>query len=154
MKTLEDEAGELVDNLGLRETMNDLKLRLNDGGSTASGKLTGGILKIIGAKDPLSVSASEFNNAAERYYRTGLCDKHMHEALAFLMEDFSSARPLKEGEKTIMNRILGSKDAVEFLKEVEPDVVNDRITEEALGKLISLVVLSVHFDTIEALSNL
>ena len=154
MKTLEDEAGELVDNLGLRETMNDLKLRLNDGGTTASGKLTGGILKVIGAKDPLSVSASEFNNAAERYYRTGLCDKHMHEALAFLMEDFSSARPLKEGEKTIMNRILGSKDAVDFLKEIEADVVNDRITEEALGKLISLVVLSVHFDTIEAVSNL
>jgi hypothetical protein len=145
-----DEGGEMVDMLGMRETMNDLMARLRDDGLTASGKLTGGILGSIGAGDPMSVSAAEFNSAAERYYRTELCAKHMDEAFTFLEEDFSPARALKEGEKTILKWILGTKDAADFLKEIRSGVINDGVTEDVLGKLISLVILSIHHDTIEA----
>ncbi len=149
-KMLEHEAGQLVDILGLRETMDDLVSRLQDPQLTASGKLTSGILDVIGAKDPLSVPTSEFNGAAEHYYRSELCARHMREALAFLTEDFSSARSLKEGEKTVMKWILGSKDAVDFLEEIKADIVNDGITDEVLRKMISLVILSIHLDTVEA----
>jgi hypothetical protein len=145
-----DEGGEMVDMLGMRETMDDLMARLRDDGLTASGKLTGGILGSIGAGDPMSVSAAEFNSAAERYYRTELCAKHMDEAFTFLEEDFSPARALKEGEKTILKWILGTKDAADFLKEIRSGVINDGVTEDVLGKLISLVILSIHHDTIEA----
>lgn len=147
---LADEGGELADMLGVRETLDDLMARLRDDGLTASGKLTRGILDSIGAKRPMSVNAGEFNCAAERYYRTELCARHMDEAFSFLEEDFSPCRVLKEGEKTILKWILGTKDAAGFLTEIRSDVINDSVSEEVLGKLISLVILSIHHDIVEA----
>ena len=149
-KTLLEGAGELTEMLGLRTTMEDLIARLQDDTITASGKLTKGILKTVGADNPLAVKATEFNNAAERYYRTDLCLKHMVEAFSFLEQDFSPVRQLKEGEKTILKWILGTKDAADFLKECKDDITNDRASEDILSKMISLVVLSIHHDTIEA----
>lgn len=149
-KFLMDEAGDLVDMLGLRPTMDDLMARLRDDGLTASGKLTGGILKSIGARDPMALNAAEFNGSAERYYRSGLCAGHMREAFTFLEEDFSPLRSLKDGEKTILKWILGTKDAAFFLKEIRDEVISDSATEADIGKLISLVVLSIHNDIIEA----
>jgi hypothetical protein len=147
---LTDEAGEMVDMLGLRATMGDLMARLRDDNVTASGKLTRGILGSIGARDRMAVSAAEFNSAAERYYRSDLCAKHMREAFTFMEKDYSSVRTLKEGEKTILKWILGSKDAADFLNEIRDDVINDGVSEDDLGKLISLVVLSIHHDIAEA----
>jgi hypothetical protein len=145
-----DESAEMVDMLGLRRTMDDLTARLRDDGMTASDKLTRGILDSIGAREPMSVKAAEFNSAAERYYRTGLCAKHMREAFTFMEEDYSSARTLKEGEKTILKWILGANDAADFLKQIRDDVINDSVTEDELCKLISLVILSIHHDIAEA----
>ena len=151
---LMDEGGEIVDMLGLHATMDDLVTRLRDDTTTASGKLTRGILGCIGEKNPMSANAAEFNSAAEHYYRTDLCAKHMQEAFTFLEEDFSSIREMKEGEKTILKWILGTKDAVDFLKDIRNDVIKDIATEDEIGKLISLLVLSIHNDITEACREL
>jgi len=74
----------------------------------------------------------------------------MSEAFDFLGEDFASASGWKEGEKTVLASELGEKDPVSFLRECREEVLSDRATPEALTRLIGLVILSIHHDTVEA----
>jgi hypothetical protein len=150
VQVLEDEAGDLVEMLGVRSTLSDLRVRIGDQRQTVSGRLTTGILDSIGARTPLSVDAAEFNSAAERYYRTELCASHMAEALSFLEEDLAAASSWRDGEKAILAGIVPDRDAVAFLQECRSDVLLERAPEAVLQRLISLVILSVHHDTVEA----
>ncbi|MRR55145.1 MAG: hypothetical protein EG822_11660 [Deltaproteobacteria bacterium] len=150
LQTLREEAGELVEMLGCEETLRDLQARLDEPGLTASGKLTEGILATIGTRNPLAVRAEEFNAAAEQYYRTDLCRAQMSEAFEFLEEDYASATGWKEGEKTVLATEFGEKDPVSFLRECRDEVLTDSATPETLTRLIGLVILSIHHDTVEA----
>jgi len=148
--TLLEEAGEMADLLGVRGTLDDLRARIEDPSLTASGKLGKGILEGLNARDPLAVKATDFNAAAERYYRDDLCRKQMREALSFLEEDFAVPPAWKEGEKTIVKSLLGERDPVGFLRECVDDVLFDSASTESLEKLMGLVILSIHHDTVEA----
>ncbi|NMC73741.1 MAG: hypothetical protein GYA56_05185, partial [Geobacteraceae bacterium] len=150
LRTLEEEAGELVEMLGARSVLDDLKARIEDPALTASGRLSRGILESMGARHPLSVPAGEFNGAAERYYRGHLCRKHMAEAFSFLEEDFRRADQWKEGEKTIVKNELKGGDALSFLASCRNDVLGDTVPAHVLESLIRLVILSIHHDTVEA----
>ena len=150
LQNLREEAGELVEMLGCEETIRDLQARLDDPRCTASGKLTRGILASLGAGKPLAVKADEFNAAAEQYYRTDLCRSHMREAFSFLEEDFASASGWKEGEKTVLDTELGGNDPLGFLQKCRDEVIADSTSPEVLSRLIGLVILSIHHDTIEA----
>lgn len=150
VKTLQEESGDLVEMLGCKETLRDLQARIDDQQCTASGKLTRWILGNLGARKPLAVKAEEFNAAAEQYYRTELCHSHMQEAISFLEEDFASVSEWKEGEKTVLNIELGGNDPVRFLRECRNEVVSDSTSLEVLTRLIGLVILSIHHDTVEA----
>jgi hypothetical protein len=150
LQTLREESGKLVEMLGCENTLRDLQARLEDPSCTATGKLTRGILDNLGAGKPLTVKADEFNAAAEKYYRTDLCHAHMHEAFSFLEEDFASASGWKEGEKTVLAMELGGNDPLSFLRECRQEVISDRASPEVLTRLIGLVILSIHHDTVEA----
>jgi len=150
LKTLQEESDELIDMVGARPTLDDLRARIEDPSLTASGRLTKGILEGLNAEKPLSVPSSEFNAAAERYYRTDLCKKHMAEAFAFLEEDFRQAERWKEGEKTIVKTVLNGNDAAAFLAACRNDVLADTVPVDVLETLLSLVILSIHHDTVEA----
>jgi len=147
--TLLEESGELAEMLGCRETLRDLWSRIEDPGRTASGKLSRGILGRIGARTPLSVSADEFNAAAERYYRTDLRDGHMDEAFSFLEEDFAAAC-WEEAERGVLQREAGGADPVRFLRECRREVLSGRASPELLERLIGLVILSIRHDAGEA----
>jgi len=150
LKILREEAGDLIDLLGMKETLEDLEARLREPALTASGKLVGGILENLDVRDPLAVKAGEFNLAAERYYRNELCRRQMREALEFLKEDFAGAEAWKEGEKSNVKSILGDRDPVEFLRLSTEEIVGDTAAREVLEKVIGLLILCVHHDTVEA----
>ncbi len=150
LATLQEESGDLVEMLDCGETLRDLQARLDDQRLTASGKLTRGILDKLGAGKPLAVKADEFNAAAEQHYRTSLCRTHMHEAFTFLEEDFSSASDWKEGEKSALVAELDGNDPFSFLRSCRDEVLSDSASPEVLTRLIGLVILSIHHDTIEA----
>ncbi|MGA7826663.1 MAG: hypothetical protein WCA04_03325, partial [Geobacteraceae bacterium] len=86
----------------------------------------------------------------EQYYRTSLCRTHMHEAFTFLEEDFSSASDWKEGEKTVLIAELDGIDPLSFLRTCRDEVLSDSASPEVLTRLIGLVILSIHHDTVEA----
>jgi hypothetical protein len=72
---------ELVEMLGMRETLEDLELRLRDPERhSAAGKLTRGVLDQLGARSAMNVNAREFNQAAEQYYREELRRRYLREA--------------------------------------------------------------------------
>jgi hypothetical protein len=149
-RTLLEESAGLVEMLDCKETMLDLQVRIEDHRHTTSGKLTRGILDHLGARTPLAAKADEFNATAEQYYRTDLCRAHMREAFSFLEEDFATASTWKEGEKTILSMELAGNDPVGFLRECREEVLSDQTSLEVLSRLIGLVILTIHHDTIEA----
>src|SRR5262245_66154090 len=73
---------------GLRETLADLKARLDDPANhSAAGKLARGILENVDLRSPMQMKAEEFNLQAERYYRDTLRRRHIAEAFEFLIND-------------------------------------------------------------------
>lgn len=150
LDTLREEAGELAEMLGCEESLRDLQTRIENPQCTVSGKLTSGILDKLGNNKPLAVKADEFNAAAEQYYRTDLCRNQMSEAFAFLEEDFATASDWKEGEKTVLTSVLGGTDPLRFLRTCRNEVLADSTSPEVLTRLIGLLILSIHHDTVEA----
>ena len=92
LSLLEQEGAEVIECLGLGETLADLRERLAQPGQrSALGRLTHGVLSELGASDPLRADACRFNQAAEDYYRTGLRRRHLGEAWQVLSEDLTGA---------------------------------------------------------------
>ena len=148
---LREEAGDLIESMGLQETIADLELRLIDPGNhSAAGKLTKGILGELNATNPMRVKADDFNRGAERYYRGGLRIKHMEEGIAILAEDFLELdRAAGSGgalERASLNALGEGAGAAAFLSGVRGDLLNERLDAGSLRRLINLALLSVTRD--------
>ena len=92
VQLLLEDAADLVELFGMQDTIDDLRARLADPDRQAAvSRLTRGILGGSGCRRPTDLSAEEFNQAAEVYYREGLRRRHIAEALWFLEEDCRSS---------------------------------------------------------------
>jgi len=150
-KFIRDEAPDLIEMFGLRNTVDDLLTRLRDSNEySASGRLTRSILETLAGKSPLKEDAEDFNRAAERYYRTELKIKHLVESLNFLGEDiaelesemFSSKEPFKEA----LSYTLKEKSLKDFFESARRDVLSENASTNVLIKLINLVIITVYRD--------
>jgi hypothetical protein len=155
---LEDGAG-LIELLGLEEAMADLMARLEyPERRSAAGKLTRGILDSANAKSPLQLAAREFNLGAEKYYRETLRQRHTDEGLRFLEEDCRradlAATDLADGVREALADILEGERSTRFLAGVERELDGERVPVDALGKLIALLLVTIHQDTVEAATML
>lgn len=151
VRLLLDEAADLIEMLGLEETMFDLELRLRDpDGHSAAGKLTRGILGELGAKDPMQVRADDFNRGAERYYRGALRERHICEGMAILEDDFRRLdRAAGEGrapERELLNALGEHGSAAAYLGAVRRDLVAEKLDAENLRRLINLTLLTLWRD--------
>jgi hypothetical protein len=90
LELLREDAADLVESLGVGDTLADLARRLEEPDlHGAAGRLTAGILDRLGVRDPLGVSAREFNLAAEGYYRDDLRRAQLRAALGELAADLA-----------------------------------------------------------------
>ena len=149
IRILKEDAAELVEVMGLTQTLEDLERRLEEPqGLSALDRLTRGILEIAGVSSPLKISGENFNRAAEKFYRESLRKQHMAEALSLLEEDFNKidSHILCEDcfYRGAHQSILGSQSAVEFLARTRKDLLEENIPVEVLEKLIHLTLLSIH----------
>ncbi len=133
---------DLVELLGMRETMADLKRRLDEDGMCAHERLTGAILGMAGAKDRYKLSASEFNAAAEKYYSTTLRDEHTREGFAVVLEIFNSGS-LDSEELEIVSRLTGGRPAGDYMRSVERDLLNERLDAPQLRTVTGLAITAV-----------
>jgi hypothetical protein len=152
---IRSEGADLIENLGLEETLNDLVRRIDEPHYHAAGeRLTTEILKTMGLKSPLQAKAEEFNLAAERYYQDGLKSEHVGEALTHLREDL---RQLEVGSTGVDPRyrdafryILGDRSPSEYVSELREAVMTETVTTVELYKLIDLLLTSIHYDAARA----
>src|SRR5262249_25782550 len=146
-----DDGADLIEMFGLRETIADLKARLDDPANhSAAGKLTRGILQDTGLRSPLRMNAEEFNLQAERYYRDALRRRHIAEAFDFLIADLRAMeKRVAQGDDAVRNALrdcLKGRGVTEMIERLRPRVVTDDAAEDELRVLINLMLLSVHHD--------
>jgi hypothetical protein len=152
---IREDAADLVELMGLRDTLNDLEMRINEPAlHSAAGRLSSGILAEVGASSPLRVNAREFNTGAERYYRTTLRRRHMDEAFGFMAQDCSALdreqAPLDEPHRKALRVILQGQEAFRFVAAAKEDVLHERADIPTLQRLMNLILLKVSIDEVAA----
>ncbi|MDD2539740.1 MAG: hypothetical protein PHH28_01695 [Desulfuromonadaceae bacterium] len=148
---IREDAADLVELMGLHDTLNDLEMRINEPAlHSAAGRLTAGILDEAGGSSPLRVNAREFNTAAERYYRTTLRQRHMDEAFGFLSQDClvldREQNSLDEPHRTALRAILQGQDAAGFVAAAKEDVLHERADIATMQRMMNLILFKVSLD--------
>lgn len=138
VRTIREEAPDLVEMLGMGEVLDELDHRLANPGERASHRLLAGILDEAGSRDPMKVEARTFNLAAERYYRGRLRRAQVDESLRLLREELSPASARLWGIQWGDLGMLTNPDA--YLAAVHDDLVGERLNTEEILRLISLIL--------------
>ncbi len=151
---IRSDAADLVEMLDLGETVKDLVARLERPETkSVQGKLTHGILAELGVDSPMKAEATEFNLAAEKYYRTTLRTRHMREAFSFLEEDFRLMDPawsfLESDREETIRHALHEQRPLEFLAVVTHSVLDETVSPGQLRKLIHLVLANTRKDIMQ-----
>jgi len=151
LNILREDAADLIEMLGIGETMDDLALRLEypDTHATA-GRLTHEILRIAEANSPLHVKANDFNKAAEEFYRDDLKMRHIKEAFRSLINEMKSIEAVnrkdKQALRSVLNFTLKNQDASQFITIAARKVMSEDISTDDLVRLINLILISVEND--------
>ncbi len=151
LEMLRQDGSALVEQMGLKETLDELKERLQQPELyAASGQLTKGILDTLGSRAPLATDARTFNTGAEQYYRTSLRHKHTEEAFDLLqarcriMDQEESN--LEESVRKALRLSLQGEDAASFLKNRKEDVLQGKASISTLQRIINLLLITVYSD--------
>ncbi|MCX8110044.1 MAG: hypothetical protein N3D15_02200 [Syntrophorhabdaceae bacterium] len=149
LKIIMDDAKDLMEIMGLEDTILSLKNRIEHPEIYSAGaKITQGILR--GKKSPFKVSGDEFNIEAERYYRNTLRKKHLEEAYSVVLDEFKKmdSHLLCNGciFRDSLQSILHDQSSTLFLVKRKKDLFDETISERDLKKLIQLLILTTHND--------
>lgn len=149
------EGRELIQALGLEDTMLDLLQRLErPQHRSAAAQLSRGVLEQMGQRDPLRARAEEFNRAAEAYYRDSLRTVHLREAWEVLAADLRGplmARAQAHPElRDCLRRVLGDQEPGALLDRSRGAVLAGRASASELTRLINLILIVTHLLALEA----
>ncbi|MBN2687787.1 MAG: hypothetical protein JXR85_06375 [Deltaproteobacteria bacterium] len=149
IRVIKEDAADLIDILGLSETIRDLEARILDPDNCAAAKkIEHDILRAIGTTSPLKVSGYEFNRSAEEYYRTTLRRRHMDESITVFEEELAlldTCATISNSEiKQALHAVLNGRSASEYFDSVKSDLVHEKLHSEVLRKLISVMLIAIH----------
>lgn len=145
---LEEDAADLIEMMGLRNAMDDLRRRIAEPELfSAAGKITRAVCDGAGARTPFELGGDEFNRAAERYYREDLRRRHMEEAFGTLVEGLKRAdfrSPLAAGIHRALRCAAGGREPADFLALVKNDAMNEgRLSLETMRRLIFVLLAHI-----------
>jgi len=144
---LEEDAAGLIEMMGLRNTMDDLRRRIEEPGLySTEGKFTRSICASAGIASPCKLDGDAFNHAAERYYRQELRRRHMEEAFRILTDDLRAADSRCHFAPSIHRALyflLGGRNPVEFLTHVEREALEERLPLEMMRRLIFVLLAHI-----------
>jgi hypothetical protein len=144
---LREDGAELVEGYGAHDLLQRLEARIDDPErESASGKLTRGILDEAGATSWAALSGTEFNLAAEAYYRGTLRQRHLREALDQLEADVIRQEGEMETAVWETGRSLCEGAPSRIVADGKRAVLEERADEGALRTLIGLTLWSVSAD--------
>jgi cell division septum initiation protein DivIVA len=150
LNIIRDDATDIIEMLGMRETILDLECRINEPDRfAASGKLTSGILNQANAKSPMNLEAGTFNLAAENYYRTVLRKQHIRESFDILREDIIKLDQAVSGVshemRSLLHNIRQGKNPASFMETAQSEVMREKATPQTLEKLVYLILAYIHY---------
>jgi hypothetical protein len=150
LELIRNDAADIIEMLGMRETIKDLEYRFNEPDHfAASGKLTRGILNQVGAKSPMTLPATIFNQATEKYYRTTLRNKHVDESFDILSKDITKLDRAESGisqeMRSLLHSILQEKDLASFLKRVQVEAMQGKAATQTMEKVVYLILVYVYY---------
>jgi hypothetical protein len=146
VRMIRRDAAELVEQFHAEACLTDLEERLQPGGEkSAAGRLAQGILSEAGARSPLQLSAGEFSQAAERFYRQALRRQLMEEGLDAFEKDLAGIDTPGTWRQGRYNRplfqLLKGVAANEYLARHRQAILFEMASEDILEKLIHLFIL-------------
>jgi hypothetical protein len=147
---IRNDAADIIEMFGMRETIGDLGYRINEPDHfAASAKLTNGILDQANAKSPMNLPAGEFNQAAEKYYRTALREQHIRESFDILREDIIKLDQATSGVtqemRSLLQSIVQDKNPASFMEAAQSEVMLGKAAPQTLGKIVYLILAHVHY---------
>lgn len=150
LEILRNDAGDLIEMLGLKETISNLEDRINEPNKyAASGKITSGILREANADSSMSLNPDTFNSAAEKYYRTTLRKKHIRESFDLLRKDISSLNEangfLSYEIKKLMHMIFKESPVDYFIQNAQTEIMKEKVSTELLEKTLHLILAYIHY---------
>jgi len=155
VQVLRKDASDLIEILGMQETLADLENRVEHRENHAvAERLTRRITDSASARSPLSLSGAEFNRASEQYYRQELRLRHIEQAFEVLRVNLAALDSWKSWREGTYNKellkILGGANGVDFVTENKKRVMDGTIGLKHLTRLIGLTLLVLHQKGVKA----
>lgn len=137
---LESDGAALIEQLGLAPQMQSLRRRLTDSTASTYAKIMTAVQgELPRRRTPMQVSAGEFNSATERYYRTGLKQKHLSESIAVFMDDCKRLERLEEPHfKQVMAATGEDISAADFIAAHQESLIRETAGPEILLHMLRL----------------
>jgi hypothetical protein len=146
LEMIEGDGKALIEELGLSETIADLRRRLTEPGATAFDKLvTGAIGASGGRRKPLKIPADSFNGLTEHYYRTTLKTLQTGEGLTVLAEDCERLEKLDDPHLLKIMADLGQPAAV-YVKAQTRAILDETASPEVLQQLLQIGLAVIHYE--------
>ncbi len=150
IKIIMEDAKEIVEMMGLEETLESLKERIDNPETfSAWGKLTRDIMNEIKKSDPLKCSGDTFNKQAEIFYRDILRKRHMEEAFSVVIEEVRKIDlHLCSGclFRDSLRSILGNSSAIDFIIKRKKEIFDETLSENDLRIILQLITLTIYSD--------
>jgi hypothetical protein len=156
LAVLREDAADLIELMGLEQTIDDLQARLSDFERlSVAGRLTQGIMAATPHSTPLKMAAREFNLQAEQYYRDTLRRSQIQEAVSLLTAtagriDREQCR-LDDETRRALRSVLQDQDMIGLVQRCTPDLLNDQADLRTLQRLANLLLLTVHIEQQQSL---
>ena len=140
LQILETDGGDLIEQLGLGQRVQSLRLRLTDATASTYGKLIRAVQDELPKKrSPMHCSAEVFNTATERYYRTGLKQAHLTESVQVCIDD--CIRLEKQGDphyRQIMTSIAPDLSGADFVSRHQNSIIAETAEPETLLHMLRI----------------
>ncbi len=151
VEIIRDDAPDLIESFGAEPLIESVQRRLAEPElHGVAGKLTTGILESSGARSPMHLSADEFNESAEEYYRGALRRRHVEEAMDLVLENLAR---LDDGDddRTSMYRrriteVIRHRSASGFLQSVREGILSETLDATQLHLCIQLTLIVLQRD--------
>jgi hypothetical protein len=151
LNLIREDAADLVEAFGAEDLVTRLQQRLVEPETqSAAGRLTAGILSLSGARSPLELTAQEFNESAEQFYRETLRRRDVEESMALVLEDLRGIDDWHSGGtglyRQLVAEVIGRRSASEFLASVREAILSETLDETRLRQCIHLALIAIQRD--------
>lgn len=146
IEIIRKDASDLIENLSIKDSVEDLEDRINNENLTNAYKISSQILKKYNKKDPLDINSDLFNIKLESFYRNELRLKHIKEGLDVLKGDLT--KKIKRGIslKNYVNQNHTFENFSDFIDDIYHKFANNTLTVEEIKRLIRLLLVDISIE--------